>query len=235
MSAAPPPQHVDPYLDPATGVLRNLVGARNQVALDTIESDLVFARVMQLLDHPPEPTGDLDELCAIHRHLFQDVYDWAGKPRTVDIRKNVSGAEFFIAWSRIPIAAVYVAEQLRRDHALRGLPRHRFVARLAHHYGEFNYVHPFREGNGRTHRVFWGRVAQTAGWQLDWRRVHGAVNDRASSAAMNQDYEPLRAMFDSIVVTAPDSGPPTAALLAFTGSEPESDKPITPPEQRPRP
>jgi fido (protein-threonine AMPylation protein) len=49
------------------------------------------------MDRPPKPTGDLTELCAIHRHLFQDLYDWAGQVRTVDIRTNVEGAEFFIA------------------------------------------------------------------------------------------------------------------------------------------
>jgi cell filamentation protein len=45
---------------------------------------------------PPKPTGDLTELRAIHRHLFQDLYDWAGQIRIIDIRKNVEGAEFFL-------------------------------------------------------------------------------------------------------------------------------------------
>lgn len=85
-------EFVDPYLDPETGVLRNKVGARTKVALEDAEGDLSFARLMQLMDHPPQATGDLDELLAIHRHLFQDVYAWAGQVRTVDVRKNVEGA-----------------------------------------------------------------------------------------------------------------------------------------------
>lgn len=71
-------EFVDPYLDPETGLLRNKVGAQTKVALDEAEGDLSFARLVQLMDHPVKPTGDLDELRAIHRHLFQDVYDWAG-------------------------------------------------------------------------------------------------------------------------------------------------------------
>ena len=64
-------------------------------------------------------------------------------------------------------------------------------------------IHPFREGNGRTQRGFWHRVARDAGWQLDWRTVHGATNDRASRAASErQDFGPLREMLDQIVSKA---------------------------------
>ena len=52
--------------------------------------------MLELLEYPPPATGDLDELRAIHRELFSDVYDWAGEVRTVDMRKNVEGAEFFL-------------------------------------------------------------------------------------------------------------------------------------------
>jgi hypothetical protein len=69
---------VDPYLDPDTGLLRNLVGARTQDALDRAEGALVVSRAVQLHDHPVRATGDLDEFRAIHRQLFQDVYQWAG-------------------------------------------------------------------------------------------------------------------------------------------------------------
>lgn len=70
---------LDPYLDPETGILRNLVGARARDSLDDAEGSLSFARLVQLMGRPPKSTGDLAELCAIHRHLFQDLYDWAGQ------------------------------------------------------------------------------------------------------------------------------------------------------------
>ncbi|MEO8093348.1 MAG: Fic family protein [Pseudolysinimonas sp.] len=79
--------------------------------------------------------------------------------------------------------------------------RDQFIDRLSHHYDQWNYVHPFREGNGRTQRLFWNRVAADAGWQLDWRPVQGAVNDAACrAAAENRDFGPLRAMFDLVVL-----------------------------------
>lgn len=152
-------EFVDPYLDPETGLLRNKVGAQTKVALDEAEGDLSFARLVQLMDHPVKPTGDLDEL--------------------------------------------------------RGMRREQFIDRLAYHYDQFNYVHPFREGNGRTQRVFWNRVARDAGWQLDWRAVHGATNDQASRAASEQqDFGPLREMFDQIVSKATPQGERDAAWRA---------------------
>lgn len=191
---------VDPYLDPGTGLLRNKVGARTQAALDAAEADLSFARLIQLTDHPIAATGDLDELCAIHWQLFQDVYDWAGQVRTVDMRKNLSGAQIFLPCAMITRAASYAAVDLHADDCLQGMDRDRFVDRLAHHYDQFNYIHPFREGNGRTQRVFWNRIARDAGWQLDWRGVHGATNDHACRvAAEDRDLGPLRVMFDRIV------------------------------------
>jgi cell filamentation protein len=156
------------------------------------------------MGRPPKPTGDLAELCAIRRHLFQDLYDWAGQIRIIDIRKNVEGAEFFLPSGMIERASVFAAGELRSDNALRGLDRAHFIDRLAFHYDQVNYIHPFREGNGRVQRVFWNRIAVTAGWQLDWRPVHGDVTDRASRAASDQrDLGPLRAMFDQIVTAAP--------------------------------
>lgn len=219
---------VDPYLDPETGLLRNKVGARTKVALDEAEGDLSFARLVQLTDHPPTPTGDLNELCAIHRHLFQDIYEWAGSLRTVDIRKNVEGADYFLPVALIPRAAHYAAEELRADGHLRGMTRPQFVERLAHHYDQFNYLHPFREGNGRTQRVFWNRIARDAGWQLDWRRVHGQENDRACrTASQERDLEPLRKMLDKIVSKATPPSHRDAAWrtaerdrLSFPGERP---------------
>ncbi|BAW93615.1 toxin-antitoxin system, toxin component, Ficfamily [Actinomyces sp. Chiba101] len=205
-------EFVDPYLDPETGLLRNKVGARTKAALDEAEGYLSFARLIQLMDNPVKSTGDLHELCAIHRHLFQDVYDWAGELRTVDIRKNVDGAQFFLPVSMIVRAASYAERELRADNDLLGMSRDQFIDRLAFHYDQFNYVHPFREGNGRTQRVFWNRVARDAGWQLDWRTVRGETNDQASRAASEQrDFGPLCDMFDQIVSKATPRGERDAA------------------------
>ena len=128
------PDFVDPYLDPATGILKNLVGAATQAELDAVEGDLVPIRALRLAAEPPKPTGDLAELRAIHRFLFSPIYGWAGELRTVDIRKNVEGAGYFVPVSVIERAAGFAAPELRADDYLRGMDRATFIVRLAHHY-----------------------------------------------------------------------------------------------------
>jgi cell filamentation protein len=193
----------DPYLDPATGILRNLVGATTERQLAAAEADLSSARLLQLLAHPPKPSRDLDEVRAIHRALFQDVYPWAGQVRVVDLRRRIEGAEPFLPASSIDRGSMFFAAELRRDNLLRGLSRDQFVQTLPYHYTNLNYIHPFREGNGRTQRVFWSLVAGDAGWQIDWRAVRGDVNDRASRVATEQqEFGPLVEMFDGITTAA---------------------------------
>lgn len=195
---------VDPYIDLETGILRNLVGATTQKALDEIEAELSSARAIQLIERPAKITGDLDQLTAIHQRLFQDVYSWAGGLRTVDIQKNTADTEFFMPASRLRRGAGFAFADLSEDKFLRGLPKTRFVDRLAHHYDQVNYLHPFREGNGRTQRVFWSQLEQRAGYTIDWLKVTGPVNDAASRDAMRrQDFSGLTAMFNTIVKPIP--------------------------------
>lgn len=207
----------DPYIDPATGVLRNLVGAKTKVALEEIEGDLSFARLVQLVDHPVAPTGDLDELRAIHRHLFQDVYAWAGELRTINMRKSVPGADLFLPVELLWAAAGNAFMQLREDNMLTGLSREQFVERLAHHYDQVNYLHPFREGNGRTQRLFWDRIAVNAGWVLDWSKTTGQVNDDACRiATRDSDLSPLKRMLDEIVRDLPADGRAAGVMPSLT-------------------
>lgn len=77
-------------MDPSTGILRNLVGAQTWGELRRREDVRVEARVIELLTRPVPQTFDLDHLQALHRHLFQDVYPWAGELRTVDMGKRAA-------------------------------------------------------------------------------------------------------------------------------------------------
>ncbi|MCE7006178.1 Fic family protein [Kibdelosporangium philippinense] len=118
-----------------------------------------------------------EHLQAFHRHLFQDVFDWAGQFRTVDISKD--GARF-AHYAFLDDQVSEVLARLEADDWLTGLSRERFVARLAFYYGEINARHPFREGNGRTQRAFLRQLSASAGWHLDWSELNKANNIEAS-------------------------------------------------------
>lgn len=152
------PRSNDPYTDPTTGVLFNKLGITDARVLKRLEADASYIRSQTLPEANIPHTRDLTELQAIHRHLFQDVYAWAGQLRTVEMRKPVGKAEPFCFSSRIQQAAHYCATQLRDENYLKGMPRQTFIERLAYHYDQFNYVHPFREGNGRTLRAMINRL-----------------------------------------------------------------------------
>jgi cell filamentation protein len=195
------PEFVDPYLDPTTGLLRNRLNALTPDTLDQAEADLTEARTAELARRPVSVTADLTQLTSIHRRLFQDVYDWAGQLRIVDIHKgDEDSTQAFMPVSRLLHAAGLVFAELAEEKQLPGLSKSQFVDRLAHHYDQVNYLHPFREGNGRTQRLFWSQISESAGYVLDWRRTTGEVNDRASREAMeHQDFTQLKAMLDEVV------------------------------------
>lgn len=188
---------VDPYLIPGTQVLRNLVGAQDTETLSTIEYTLFTARSLKLQTMRVPARSTVRQLQQIHHYLFQDVYDWAGKLRTVTISKAYTT---FLPAHMFVTGIPYCERALADDHYLRELGHQQFVERMSVHYDDFNALHPFREGNGRTQRFFWNLVARDAGWQFDWRLIGKQENDVASARAMLAgDHAPLIRMFDKIV------------------------------------
>ncbi|MEU4242269.1 Fic family protein [Actinoplanes sp. NPDC026619] len=113
----------------------------------------------------------LTHLQNFHRFLFQDVYAWAGRTRTVDISKP--GARF-CHWRYVDDEAGAVLAELATEGYLVGFNREAFLSGLAHFYGELNARHPFREGNGRTIRAFLRQLGAAAGFQLDWSELSKA-------------------------------------------------------------
>ena len=75
----------DVYCIPGTAVLKNKAGITDQDLLDEYEGDFTAVRLLELTQDPVEGSFDLAHLCKIHQYLFQDVYEWAGEVRSVDI------------------------------------------------------------------------------------------------------------------------------------------------------
>ena len=186
---------IDPYIDPATGLLRNRLGITDPAALAAAEAFFTRLRIAQLEQRPASGQFDLTHLQAIHRHITQDLVDWAGELRTVDIAKGNT----FCPVQNLRSYSAEVFGKLVRAGYLRGLPREDFVASLTAFYGDLNALHPFREFNGRTQRAFTSQLAHRAGWHVAWERLHPDRNVAASIASFNGDEAPLRAMLDDLV------------------------------------
>jgi cell filamentation protein len=78
----------DPYTDPDTGVLRNNLGLGAAAELAAAEREITHVALILLRESPVQATYNLSHLCAIHRRIFGDIYDWAGQVRTVAIAKG---------------------------------------------------------------------------------------------------------------------------------------------------
>jgi cell filamentation protein len=186
----------DPYLDLDSGVLRNRLKITDRAELARAEAELTGLRLFELQAVDLPGSFDLTHLQAYHRHIFGDVYDWAGELRTVAIGK---GAPFCLP-QHLPGQAERLFAQLARDDHLRGLDRDTFVDALAWLLAEINALHPFREGNGRTQRAFLGRLARAAGHPVRWVAMDPDENVDASRAAhLHGDRGPLRRMLDRLV------------------------------------
>jgi cell filamentation protein len=190
-----------PYKDPTTGFLRNEVSASCQQEIDLACAELLPGRLEDLAKAPIPCTGDKVHLQAIHRVLFDGVFDWAGQFRTTDIDKQ--GTDF-VAAGEVETAIDQLFTELAAENLLRDLPRERFIPRLALYYARLNQIHPFREGNGRTQRLFWGQVALHAGWYVDFVEMPKAANDEASRVACQEgDLKPLIGVLDKLTRPAP--------------------------------
>lgn len=155
----------DPYCYPGTTVLRNRLDLTNQAALDAFEADAVTQRGTE-----PLPAGrlTLTHFRAVHRHLFQDVYRWAGRTRTGRIAKNDS---MFCYPEHIDAQAGTLFAWLADHDRLRNLSADDFAGRGAHFLSELNAIHMFREGNGRAQMAFFAMLADPAGHRLDFTRL----------------------------------------------------------------
>lgn len=78
----------DPYLYPDTEVLKNKFGVMDNEKLNTIEAEYTSTRLKEIIENPIKGNFDFDHLCRMHYYTFQDLYDWAGQPRIINIEKS---------------------------------------------------------------------------------------------------------------------------------------------------
>lgn len=199
------------YLDPTTNdpltcgpILANMVGATTWAELRTREDAFVTVRAMTLHTEGLPGTYDLDGLRAIHRHLFQDVYEWAGELRTVTTGK----CEPFATPEEIESVMQRVSDRILAMRMFRGMTGFAVGSELARVHHQTNLAHPFRIGSGRAAREFITALAAESGHTLDWLSVSGEAEASALRRARRGDLSALVTMYESVLSRmAPGPGP----------------------------
>ena len=183
----------DPYTYPNSTVLKNKLDLRTQAELDAFETEISSARAEE-----PLPEGKLDfaHYRAIHHHLFQDVYEWAGQPRTVRISK---GGNPFCFPENIEGQANLLFDELRKADILRKLGSMEFSDKAAHFLAELNAIHAFREGNGRAQLSFFALLADHAGHPLDLAELDPDEMLDAMIASFDGDEDQLSKVISGLI------------------------------------
>lgn len=157
------------YCYPASDILRNKFNIRDDNELSYKERLCTSYRILNLKNDIVKIKGNLDlkHLQDIHKYIFQDVYDWAGELRKIDIAKGVMFAysQFIIPESNRIFA------ELKNEQYLSTYSTNKFCERLAYYKAEINMLHPFREGNGRSIREFTRELAKFNDYNLDYSLV----------------------------------------------------------------
>lgn len=157
----------DPY-EVAPGVLRNKLGITDKATLADVETDAAHLRVYELEANPIPGRFDFAHLQAIHGHLLQDVYDWAGELRTSETT----------AMGLPHCRAAFLPQELERvfdgiaNNPLSKTDKDAAVTTASEHWQELTLLHPFRDGNSRSQRAFIDHMLEDAGWRVDWTNVN---------------------------------------------------------------
>lgn len=181
------------YCYPDSNVLVNKLNIKNADALHTAEREITSLRLAAAKMQPIKGKFDMKHLQKIHGYLFGDIYGWAGKLRHVDIAK---GNQFCLAMN-LDTYGSNLFKKLEKEHYLIN-SKENVPHRLAYYLSEINVLHPFREGNGRTQRLFIEYLASVAGYRVDFSQVTAEEMIIASADSFACDYESINRMFDRI-------------------------------------
>jgi len=188
-------ERVNDYCYPDSYVLRNKFDIRDAQTLNAAEREFTSAKLAYLKEHPIKGQFDLKHLRAIHRYLFCDIYTWAGELRTVNIAKGNQ----FCNYIHLETYADGIFTKLKAEKMLANTPDNTFPERLSYYFSEVNVLHPFREGNGRTQRVFIEYLAQAAGYHVSFADVSNHEMIEASALAFALEYDKMTTMFRRIL------------------------------------
>lgn len=187
----------DHYCYSGTTVLKNKLNIKNLDTLESAEREISAITIKRIkFQNPPY---SLDYMKMLHRQLFNELYEWAGELRNVDISK---GGTRFCTCGRMIAESQKLFTILARDNWLTGLRKEQFCAKLAEFYCEFNMIHPFREGNGRVQRLLFEHIALSAGFELDWDDISRDEWIQANIDGVDVNYAPMERIFLRIVSIA---------------------------------
>lgn len=182
------------YCYPHSDVLMNKLGIQDAEELKKAEREITSLRLANARVYKIKGQFDLQHLKDIHKYIFQDVYDWAGEIRWVNIAKG----NMFCNYPFIEVNAESLFTKLKKEKYLKETPEQDMPIRLAYYLSEINVIHPFREGNGRSQRLWIEYLAEENGYSVDFSEVTAEEMIQASAEAFACQYDCMNQLFQRI-------------------------------------
>lgn len=180
----------DPYL-----LQQNLLGIRTYEELEEAEALAFLLRAVELERHAYPFSFSMDGFQDLHRHLFQDIYPFAGTFRDVQLMK---GSTRFCQVQFLDRNAKDLFRKVQVEPNWTSLEE--AINRMAFFKAELNMLHPFREGNGRTIRIFIHAYARSKGWEWKYETIQRDVYMKAMIQSVTST-DLLKQLFqDSLVL-----------------------------------
>lgn len=182
----------NPYIDQDTGTFKNRLGINNAEDLHKAEYIASSNRARELRENPIPGNYDLTHMSAVHKHLMQDVYDWAGKTRTLNFSKKDAFEKDwttkFAPAKDLENLSKQISDELKEKNFLKNLDKDSFVKELTNTYTKINYLHPFPEGNGRATQELMGQLAKNAGYEINYKGVGKIIWNHAAARSQEQTH-----------------------------------------------
>lgn len=179
-----------------TTCLINKFGITDDKQLSLIEGQITFAKGSELERNPIKGNFDFEHYKAIHKYLFDEIYEWAGKIRTVDMSKK--GTNFAKA-NEIEKLADACFLRLKSEDYFKRQEFDEFISNIVDFYCVTNMLHPFREGNGRTQRIFISQLIRYSGYDIDFSSINTDDLMSATIHAANGIDDFLKEIFKNAI------------------------------------
>lgn len=151
-----------------TSCLINKFDIKDETVLKELETTITLTKITEYFLNPLFNTFDVQHYKEIHKYLFGDIYDWAGEYRTVDMSKK---GTIFAEVENIENLMLNCFKRLNDKNLFQGLKFDDFIDEFVDFYCVTNMIHPFREGNGRTQRVFLTQLINENGYDIDFFEI----------------------------------------------------------------
>ena len=180
---------------PGTGVLRNKLGITDPAALSRTATDSTALRLASLQESPVRGGFDSAHLQAIHHHIFQDIYDWAGELRTID-NGNVPA-------SQVEKSIDSVLDRLSRENHLKGLSAEEWADSASAYLYDLGAIQPFLAGNEIVLQEFVSELARKNNLSLQWDTTPDIATDSIALLSQTEQSVNLR----RLIMLAMDTDP----------------------------